>query len=99
MRIVRVTLRRTSDPDATDHDGAAAALAQAVLNADGVTIEHVSTPVATDREIELAIFVPAEEVACPARWNDALTASWRKVCDGGATGWEISSGFITDNPW
>lgn len=99
MRIVRVTLRRNATTPATDQASAAAALSEAVRDVGGVTIEHVSTPVATDSEIELAIFVPAEELACPARWNDALTASWQKVCDEGTTGWEISSGFITDNPW
>jgi hypothetical protein len=99
MRIVRVTLRRSETPEATDQASAAAALAEAVRDVGGITIEHVSTPVATDSEIELAIFVPAAELACPARWNDALTTSWQRVCDNGTTGWVISSGFITDNPW
>jgi hypothetical protein len=99
MRIVRVTLRRSSSSEATDQSTAAAALARAVLEADGVTIEHVSTPVVTDSEIELAVFVPAEELARPARWNDAVAAAWQRVCDDGTTGWEISSGFIVDKPW
>lgn len=99
MRIVRVTLRRSSTPDATDQVTAAAALAGAVLRGAGVTVEHVSTSVATDGEIELAVFVPAEELARPARWNDALRAAWQRVRDDGTTGWEISSGFIVDEPW
>lgn len=99
MRIVRVTLRRSSTPDATDQVEAAAALAEALRNGAGVTVEHVSTPVVTHGEIELAVFVPAEELARPARWNDALAAAWQQVRDDGTTGWEISSGFIVDEPW
>jgi hypothetical protein len=103
MRIVRVTLRRSTpqsaSDDATPEAHTAAAFREAVRHRGGEVVGHVSTTVTTPDEIELAVFVPVEQLAWPARWNALLEEAWQQVEADGVTGWQLGSGFIMDKPW